>query len=98
MLIKLYQSSFKCSFYGLGLVSWHINLCGLFNAKIIFVEEQQWYYLTHSLGDKIVHAFSKRTDLKVNAIARMVFELVYNDSKVELVSNYATGSQDALQN
>ena len=25
-------------------VEWHINLCGLFNAKAFIVEEQQWYY------------------------------------------------------
>ena len=35
---------------GFGLVWWHINLCGLFNAKVILVEEQQWYYLNHSWG------------------------------------------------
>ena len=26
------------------VVSWHINLCGLSNAKAILVEEQLWYY------------------------------------------------------
>ena len=28
------------------LLQWHIKLCGLFNAKVIVIEEQQWYYLT----------------------------------------------------
>ena len=32
------------------LVSWHINLRGLFNAKAILVEEQELYYLIHSWG------------------------------------------------
>ena len=31
-----------------GLVWWHIDLRALFNAISIFVEEEQWYYLTHS--------------------------------------------------
>ena len=26
---------------------WHISLCGLFNAKALFVEQHQWYHLTH---------------------------------------------------
>ena len=33
------------------------TLKGLFNPKAILVEEQQWYYLTHSWEDKRVHAF-----------------------------------------
>ena len=39
-------------------------LHGLFNAKALRVEEQQWYYLTHSLGGIItfpVVLFRKRT-------------------------------------
>ena len=36
----------------------HINLHGLFNAPGIFVEEQQWYYLIHIVGDKWVDIFS----------------------------------------
>ena len=33
-------------------VEWHINLCGLINAKVIPVEKQQWYNLSHSWMDK----------------------------------------------
>ena len=33
------------------LVWWHINLHGLFNAKAIFVEEQQWYYLNTQFAE-----------------------------------------------
>ena len=29
-------------------VSWHSNVGGLFNAKVTLLEEQQWYYVTHS--------------------------------------------------
>ncbi len=36
------------------LFSWHINLRGLFNAKVILVEKQSWYYLPHSFGDNAV--------------------------------------------
>ena len=31
-------------------VWWHIKLFSLFNAKVIWVEEQYWYYLTYSLA------------------------------------------------
>ena len=34
-------------------------LYGLFNAKAILLEQQQWCYLTHSWGDKGVHTFLK---------------------------------------
>ena len=56
-------------------VYWHINLCGLFNAKAIIIEEQQWYYLTHSWEDKGVYTFPKGICPKVNVIARLQFEL-----------------------
>ena len=29
-------------------LSWHINPCMLFNSKVTLVEEQVWYYITHS--------------------------------------------------
>ena len=31
----------------------------VFHAKVILVEEHQWYYLTNSWGDKVVHNFPK---------------------------------------
>ena len=51
-------------------LQWHIKLYGLFNTKSILVEDQQWYYLTQSLGNKMVHDFHKDTDSKVNVMAR----------------------------
>ena len=53
----------------------HIKLCGLFNAQAIFLEQQGWY-LTNSW----VHTFPKGISAKVNAIARLEFELTYYDS------------------
>ena len=54
-------------------VKWHINLCRLFNAKAILLEEQLWYYLTHSWEDKGVHTFPKGICPKVNVIARLEY-------------------------
>ena len=47
----------------------------LFNAKAILLEEQLWYYLTHSWEDKGVHTFPKGICPKVNVIARLEYEL-----------------------
>ena len=59
------------------LVQWHINPCRLFNAKAIPLEEQYWYYLTHSWEDKGVHTFPKGICPKVNVIARLEYKLAY---------------------
>ena len=45
------QMSFIC------FLKWRIKLRGLFIAKAILIEEQQWYNLTHSCGVKKVHNF-----------------------------------------
>ena len=49
----------------------YIKFCWLFNAKVILVEGQYWYYLTHSWRDKDVHKFLKGISMKVNIIARL---------------------------
>ena len=70
-----------------GLV-WFLSFNGistlfrLFNAKAILLEEQYWYYLTHSWEDKGVHTFPKGICPKVNVIARLEYELAYYDSAV----------------
>ena len=46
------------------------TLFRLFNAKAILLEEQKWYYLTHSWEDKGVRTFPKGICPKVNVIAR----------------------------
>ena len=33
-----------CVYGSVSLFNRHINFCGLFNAKTILLEEQQWYY------------------------------------------------------
>ena len=54
---------------------WYINLCRLFNAKAILLEEQLQYYLTHSSEDKGVYAFAKGIFPKGNVVARLECEL-----------------------
>ena len=66
------------------------TLSRLFNAKAILLEEQEWYYLTHSWEDKGVHTFPKGICPKVNIIARLAYELAYYDSAVQLVNHYTT--------
>ena len=64
--------------------------CRLFNAKAILLEEQYWYYLTHSWEDKGVHTFPKGICPKVNVIARLEYELAYYDSAVHRFNHYTT--------
>ena len=76
-----------------GLVSlffWHINRCSLFNAEAILLEQQSWYYLTHSWEDKGVHTFPKGNFPEVNIIARLEYELAYYDSAVHRFNHYTT--------
>ena len=59
-----------------GLVSLFDGICGLFNAKTILVEEQQWYHSTHSWAEiKGFNIFPKAINPKVNVIVRLEFEL-----------------------
>ena len=80
--------------YVFGLVSLFngiSTLCWLFNAKaILLVEEQYWYYLTHSWEDKGVHTFPKGICPKVNIIAQLEFELAYYNSAVHRFNHYTT--------
>ena len=71
-------------------VKWNINLRSLFNAKSIRLEEQQWCYLTHNWEDKRAHTFPNGICPKANVIARLAFEIVYNDSVVQRFSHYTT--------
>ena len=76
---------------------WHINLCRLFNAKAIFLEEQQWYHLTHSWEDKGVHTFPKGICSNVNVIVRLKFELSYYGSAVHRFNPYTTRTPPKCQ-
>ena len=62
----------------------------LFNAKALLLEEQQWYYLTHSWEDKGVQTFPKSICPKLNVIARLEYELTYYDSAVHRFNHYTT--------
>ena len=66
------------------------TLCRLLNAKATLLEEQLWYYLTHSWEDKGVHTFPKGICPKVNVIARLESELAYYDSAVHRYNHYTT--------
>ena len=63
---------------------------GYFNAEAILLEEQSWYYLTHSWEDKGVHTFPKGICPKVNVIAWLEYELAYYDSVVHRFNHYTT--------
>ena len=60
-----------------------------------FLEEQKWYYLTHSWEDKRVHTFLKGLCPKVNVIARLGYELAYYDSAVHRFNHYTTRTTPA---
>ena len=63
---------------------------GLFNAKAITEEEQQWYNLTHVWVDDKPHNFPEGISLKV--IVRLEFEHAYYEYVVLQFSHYATGT------
>ena len=71
-------------------VSLFNGISTLFNAKAIILEEEEWYYLTHSWEDKGVHTFPKGICSKVNVIARLEFELAFYDSAVQRFNHYTT--------
>ena len=72
------------------------TLFRLFNAKAILLEEQYWYYLTHSWEDKGVNTFPKGICPKVNVIARLEHELAYYDSAVHRFNHYTTKTPSVL--
>ena len=49
-------------------VLWHIKTWELFNTESISVEEQLWYYFTHSWWNKEAYTFPKGINLKVNVM------------------------------
>ena len=73
-------------------VLWHINLRRLSHAKTILLEDQSWYYLTHSERNKGLHTPFKRISPKVDLIAWLEFELAHDDATVLHFSHYWTGS------
>ena len=67
-----------------------IGLVSLFNGISTSVEEQLWFYLTHSQEDKGFYTFPKSICPKVNVIARLEYELTYYDSAVHRFNHYTT--------
>ena len=90
LLWKAYIVSFDENDKVWAFVKCHINLLGLFNAKVIFLEELQLYNLTHSRRNNGLQAFPKVICLKANVISWPEFEFAYYDTAVLLVSHYTT--------
>ena len=80
------------SFFGwlVSLFNGISTLFRLFNAKAILLEEQLWYYLTHSWEDKGFYTFPKGICPKVNVITRLEYELTYYNSAVHCFNHYTT--------
>ena len=70
---------------------WHVNLCGLFCAKAIIVEEQWRWYLTNSWEDNWFHTFPKGIWPKMRIIARLEYELAYYDVAVDTLTTTLCG-------
>ena len=75
-----------------------INLRGLFNNKPIFLEGKQCYYLTHCWGMRRFITFPEDISPKVNVVARLEFELVYDVIAVQHVSPNIDSSPFMLAN
>ena len=69
----------------------HINLHGLFNAKVILVEQQHWYYLTHSWCGSIRWLLPKGISLKGEHNSATAFWTCH-DFAVQHVSHYPSGT------
>ena len=69
-----------------------VKLHEIFNAKVFLIEEIQRYFLTHPSVNKDVHTFPKMINPKVNVIARLKFELAYDNilatTPLRLTLNY----------
>ena len=85
--MSLIIATLWCGFF----VYWYINICGLFNAKSILVDEQQGCYLIHSWEDSGVHIFLKGNNPKLNVSPPLDFELVYFEFAVLLLTHDAIG-------
>ena len=77
-LLFFFSFCFIFIFFFFFFATYHINSHGQFNAKVIFVKEQLWYYLIFCSGGwcKVFIRFPKGISPKVNAIAPLELELV----------------------
>ena len=95
------QRSYNSLMVWFGLfVWWHINLRELFNAKAIFLKEQQWYSLTNSWGrrDKEINIIPWSISPKENVKAQVDFELTYFYVTVQLFNHYTPETQGIFFN
>ena len=89
--LELFMTSYDLFLFWLSfLFKWDINLCSLFNAKAVFVDELQWYYLTHGLRDKWVDTFPKSICSKMSSWWE--FRLSYQDATVQCFSHNTIGT------
>ena len=58
-------------------IYWHINFCRLFNAQVLLLEEQEYYYLTLSWEDNGIHTFPKSECISATGVR------THNDSTAE---------------
>ena len=65
-----------------------------FNAKAIHVLEKYRCYLTYSKGIREVRTFPMSISPKVNALARLEFEIVYYDLAVQHIGRCTTVSNE----
>ena len=61
-----------------------MNLRGLFDAKLIFVKEQQWYYLINSWEDKGTSTIPLGISPKVNMKEWLEFEITDQDGLLKM--------------
>ena len=66
------------------------NLHGIFNAKVILLDEQSWYYLTYNWQIRCETNFSRVLKPKMNVLAKREVELTYCDVAVRHITHYAT--------
>ena len=70
-------------------ISWLVssfNDISNFLGYLMFIEELQWYYLTHCCGNMEIYAFSKTICTKVKVRAWLEFELTDIDYEVQHLS------------
>ena len=91
------NKDFYFSWFGLvSLFNDTSNFIGYLMPKPFLVEEQLWYYLTNSWGNKCVHTFSKNNSPTMNTIAQLEFEHAYYNLTVQHISHYITGTPPFL--
>ena len=61
---------------------------GYLMPKPSWQKEEDWYKLTYSWEDRMVHTFSESIKSKVNVIVWLEFKLAFYNIKVQHINNY----------